>query len=238
MFSLNEINNEYISKNKLFSLNEYKINEKNTSVIKKSENIKKSILKSSSSNKSSINTKKTSSLPELDNDNILKIRAFEILSKLRHIKGLEKIEEKKFLDITLNISKDINSKNKKKTNNASTKVKNIKKGTAKLPNKENMNDKENINNSNLNANNGINNNSKTKEEESETNNSKIISDIENDDENNLLLSPILMEFILHLFSTLFWKLNIKSFQSLKEDRKNEKVFNNLNYIINSYNKIF
>jgi len=91
-----------------------------------------------------------------------------------------------------------------------------------LPNKENMNDKENINNSNLNANNGINNNSKTKEEESETNNSKIISDIENDDENNLLLSPILMEFILHLFSTLFWKLNIKSFQSLKEDRKNEK----------------
>ncbi|OUM60248.1 hypothetical protein PIROE2DRAFT_14023, partial [Piromyces sp. E2] len=152
-----------------------------------------------------------------ENNKLLKIRAFEILSKVRHIKGLEKLEEKDFLDITLNTSKEIKAQNKKITNIIPTKNKNIKQGKTKLINKKNGN------NTNINMNNGFNDNNKLFKEENVTDKIKTISEKDyEEDENNLLVSPKLMEVILNLFSTIFWKLNVKSFQSLKEDRKNEK----------------
>jgi len=219
MYSIKESGNEYVSKNIPLTSNDTKGNELyNTSIIKTPEVKKKSILKlpttSSIIPNTTNNEKKNLPLPMLDNHKQTKLQAFEILSKFKHIKGLEKVEEKCFLDIILNNSNDIKSEFKKPINLKKTihsKTSREKKG------KLNTNDKENVN---RNGNAIVNN----KNNDKSGSNINSINDIDNKEENNLMLSPKLMDVLLNIFSTLFWKLNVKSFQSLKEERKNEKVY--------------
>lgn len=209
MYSLNEYNENLTKIQQLNSTNEVEDNIKNTSSIIKElshENKRKSILKSISTITNE--EKENIILPSLENHKLTRIRAFEILSQLRHIKGLENLEEKYFLDLTTTSSKESqlykNKIKKNLKNNSKNKYKNEKqiKSSVKSNNKEN----ENIN-----------------IEFKKNNENKINCIVENKEDNDLILTPKLMEIMLNLFSTLFWKLNIKSFQSLKEEIKNKKV---------------
>jgi len=182
MHSLTDNYNKYTIKKQQFNSTKFKIIQQNHSspIVNNVINIKtKENLKSSS-----ISNTKNISLPLLEIHKFTKIRAFEVLSKLKQIKGLEKLEEKNFLDLILTEYKQ-NKGSKKNNNNLKDKLqKKIEYNKKKNEEKENDENKVNVK-------------SKT-------------------------LPPKLMELILNLFSTLFWKLNIKSFQSLKEERKKEK----------------
>jgi len=194
MHSLTDNYNKYTIKKQQFNSTKFKIIQQNHSspIVNNVINIKtKENLKSSS-----ISNTKNISLPLLEIHKFTKIRAFEVLSKLKQIKGLEKLEEKNFLDLILTEYKQ-NKGSKKNNNNLKDKLqKKIEYNKKKNEEKENDENKVNVK-------------SKT-------------------------LPPKLMELILNLFSTLFWKLNIKSFQSLKEERKKEKVIITYIYYIILY----
>ncbi|ORX60169.1 hypothetical protein BCR36DRAFT_408528 [Piromyces finnis] len=211
MNSLNKINNICSSNEQLCLINKHNPKEQIPLIVRKTKIEEIPILKHPTSNLKSISyIKKNLPLRMVKSNESIEVRAFEIFTKLRHIKGLENLDEKSFLD-TINICNEVKSQSKKMTNNTLMKTKDIKSRKTMPTNIKN--NKKNINYNN------VNNNDKVKINESNVSNLKMASDIENGEK---IISSKLMEFILNLFSTLFWKLNVKSFQNLKEDRKNEK----------------